>query len=149
VTFLRVLPDELRTNWILSFEFWFVNCPPATYIHDFDQLKAKVGITDQLIVAVIERAIKTKRKHTLAWVRQVLMDLVPHGITTPEKWTAFEAEQVAEDRRQRESSRPAKAASTSKRQGRSRTIFLDREKKDKDYYDHIYKRFEGMEGESK
>ena len=86
---------------MLAYEFLFVNCPSATYIHDMDRLKDKVGMTDQLIVVAIERAIQSKRKHTMAWVRSVLSDLAPHGITTPEEWIAFEAEQATEDKKKK------------------------------------------------
>lgn len=141
---MRTLPDELRSNWIKSYEFLFVSFPSATYIHDFDKLKSQIGMTDELIVMAIERALKAKRKHTLAWVRTVLTDLVPHGITTPEEWIAFEAEQLAEDEKQRKPAKPTQ----SRKPTRSSTVFLDREKKDKEYYDHIYKRFD-KDGDSK
>lgn len=93
----KPLPEQLRGNWVQAYQFWFVNPPTPIYLSDMERLQNKAGITDHLIVAVIERAIQTKRLNIMAWVRTVLGEMVPYGITTPGEWQAFETKRKAEE----------------------------------------------------
>lgn len=95
----RKLPDELRDNWGRAYQFLFVQAVPPAYIEQFTRFQQEAGMTDRLIVAVIERAVEQKRRHHLAWTQTVLAGLVPYGVTTPEEWAEFEAEQAAEEQR--------------------------------------------------
>lgn len=115
---LRPLPDELRSNWGRAYQHWFVNPPRTPYISDMERLQRKAGIKDELIVAVIEKGLQTKRLNVMAWTRTVLEELVPFGVTTPDEWEEFErqrAEQAAQLLAKQQSGRQP-ATSPSKRQ---------------------------------
>lgn len=92
---LRPLPDELRENWFKAYEHWHVNPPTPIHIADMERLIKKAGITEGLIVAVLERGLSLRKPHAIAWAKKVIEGLVPYGITTVEEWREFEKEQAA------------------------------------------------------
>lgn len=138
---LRPLPEDLRSNWYRAYQHWFINPPSGAYIGDLERLQSKAGITDELIVAVIEKALTTKRLNVMAWARTVLEQLVPFGVTTPEEWQAFETERQAEEDRNRQAAAEARQQ-RSKPAPKKSNVLLHRETKDAGYYDYLYRKFE-------
>lgn len=122
---MQKLPDELRKNWAQAYQFWFVNPPSAIHLSNIERLQSRAGITDELIVAVMERALSTNRLNIMAWVRTVLEQLVPYGVTTSEEWLIFEAKRLGELQREREE-RPRPAV-REKDKPRHSNVFLQRD----------------------
>lgn len=144
------LPDHKRDDWVQAYLHLFVMDPSPAYVSTFEKLQSKAGITDRLIVAVIERGIETKRRHILAWAQTVLSELVPYGVKTPEDWAAHEAAVAAEDQRlaeqrakqqaERQATARQKADNTTKRRLKESNVFLRREKMKS--YDHVFEKLD-------
>lgn len=135
---VREVRPEHRTNWGRAYQDLFVLPPKSVYISDIQRLQQHAGITDELIVAVMERALSKKVPHPQEWAKTVLTGLVPYGVTTVIAWQAFEEEQGrAMD------TKTARSGRKPKRQAPDSNVILRRNQEKQDgYYDHIYKKFD-------
>ncbi|HEY3363879.1 MAG TPA: hypothetical protein VGK74_02350 [Symbiobacteriaceae bacterium] len=92
---LKTLPEELRDNWGRAYQYLCVKDASASDTDVLTKFQKQAGITDQLIVMFIERAIQKKRRNYLTWVAEVLTECAANEIRTPEEYAAFEAERDA------------------------------------------------------
>jgi len=85
-------PDDTPVNWIRWYEERTTRLPSRSEIADADALIQR-GVTHELIIAMIERAIELKRSAPAAWAIKRLADLQAYNIRTVEDLHRFESEQ--------------------------------------------------------
>lgn len=90
-------PDNAPVNWMFWYHKRTTRHPTAKEIADADALIEK-GVTHELIIAMIERAIELKRSAPAAWALKRIADLQPYNIRTVDDLCRFEAEQQRQNR---------------------------------------------------
>lgn len=81
-------------DWVKWYEAKFALFPSATEFHDIRKLQDR-GVTDDLIVAVIEDAIAKEVDRPLIWAKRTISNLLPYGVLTKADYEKRKAATVA------------------------------------------------------
>lgn len=80
-------------TWTDFYERRFAAPLSPVSIAKVEQLQQR-GVTDELIISVLEEAISRKARDKLSWAVKVIGDMIPHGVMTVADWKALEAVQA-------------------------------------------------------
>jgi hypothetical protein len=81
-----------QPNWARWWESKSASFPPPPMLDAYEKFTAK-GVTDELIIAVIQKAIGEKKRAPLAYAKGILSGLVASGVRTSAEWAEHEADQ--------------------------------------------------------
>lgn len=66
------------------------------------EIQQRSGITDELVIATLERAIADRARDPLTYAKRILANLALYGVRTPEEWEAWERERQAAEAERRQ-----------------------------------------------
>lgn len=81
-------------TWYQFYERKFARTISPVDYQKVAELQAR-GVTDELIIHVLEEAIRQKKRNKLGWVISVIADKIPEGIRTLDDWLRREREVAA------------------------------------------------------
>lgn len=93
----KEIPDHLKENWTLAYQHLYVRDIPSRNLVEFEKFR-QAGVTDRLIVHLIERGYRQKRRNVLEWAATCLADCAAYGLATVADYEAFESQRDDEDK---------------------------------------------------
>lgn len=145
---VRTVKPENLDNWALGYQDLFVVSPTSKVFDELSKLN-NAGVTDRLILVVLAECLagsegKPQAYYPPSIAVQQLATLVARGVTTVDEYEVYKQQQKAVQQ-QADTETRGRRQPPRRGQGQERrsNVFLQRDKKDDSYYDHIFKKFDG------